>query len=210
MSAHPEISLRLAETATVDAHDGPGLYHANVGRNGDPASKADAFERMTVAGRPDVAMFKFCYVDVNPETDPAALFADYRERIARLREIAPNVVVVHLTMPLTTVEPGGWRLWLKRLRDGSTRRDLNAIRNRYNALLRHEYVGREPVFDIAEIESTLPDGSRSAFVTRGDAIYTLYEGFTNDGGHLNELGQRMVAESFLAFLANLASPSAEM
>lgn len=207
MSAHPEVRLRLVETATLEGRDAPGLYHANIGRNGDPGSKVDAFERVTVAGRPDVSMVKLCYVDVKAGTDADALFATYRDRIEGLRERAPGVVVAHLTMPLTTIEPGGWKLWLKRLRDGSTRRDLNLIRNRYNGLLRQEYVGRDPVFDIAEIESTRPDGGRSAFVVRGRTIQALYEGFTDDGGHLNELGRHRVAKSFLAFLASLSTPA---
>lgn len=209
MEEHPGIGLRVAETTELSAQGEPGLYHARIGRNGDPASKADAFEGVALAGRPDLAMLKYCYVDVNVETDPDALFADYVRRIETLRERDPAVTVVHLTMPLTTVEPGGWRLWLKRLRGRVTKRELNSIRNRYNSLLREAYAGREPLFDIAGIESTLPDGSRSAFVSGGDTIYALHEGFTNDGGHLNEVGRRRVAESFLAFLANLSAPPAE-
>ena len=82
-------------------------------------------------------------------------------------------------------------------------RDVNAIRNRYSTLMLAAYSGRAPVFDLATLESTRPDGSRSFFTRGADTAYTLAEEYTSDGGHLNEAARRMVAEQLLIFLARL-------
>ena len=78
----------------------------------------------------------------------------------------------------------------------------NANRNRLNALLRRHYEGREPLFDIARIESTRADGSRCAW--KAGTRYAMVPEYTDDGGHLNAHGRRWVAEQLLIQLAELA------
>ena len=199
---HPEIPLKVEEAEEFTPEVPPGLYHARIGVNGTPMSKVDAFDRITAEGPFDLASLKFCYLDVSGDTDPDALFAEYQRRMDELRARDPSLVLIHMTMPLTTVE-GRMRALAAKVLGRTTDRDLNAIRNRYNALLRSAYAGREPVFDLAEQESTLPDGSRSAFRRAGSDVYVLHAGYTVDGGHLNEVARRRVAEAFLAFLADL-------
>jgi lysophospholipase L1-like esterase len=106
-------------------------------------------------------------------------------------------------MPLTTVESAS-KARVKRLLGRTTVRDVNAKRNRYNTLLRQAYAGREPLFDIAALESTHADGRRSFVAEKADTGYTLAEELTTDGGHLNERGQRVAAEGLLAVLARVA------
>jgi len=77
-------------------------------------------------------------------------------------------------------------------------------RNEFNAMLRHAYVGREPFFDLAKLESTFPDGSQSTFTKDGNIYAALVPDYTNDGGHLNEKGRRIVAEHLLVYLAQLS------
>jgi hypothetical protein len=54
----------------------------------------------------------------------------------------------------------------------------------------------EALFDIAEVESTLPQGKRNFFMHGGDTIDTLTQAYTTDGGHLNESGRQQVAAAF--------------
>jgi hypothetical protein len=202
LDAHPEIPLRIIEAASVDSLSAPGLYHARIGKNGDPASKANAFAAMTGAGSPDVALFKYCYVDVKPGTDPDALFADYQRRIEALQSRQPDVLIVHMTMPLTTHE--NWKGALRaRLERRTSQRELGVLRNRYNRLLLGAYTGRAPVFDLARLESTRPDGSRVFFERNGERVYALEPSYSHDGSHLDVSARRRVADAFLAFLAQL-------
>lgn len=202
LAARPDIPVRIADLTALDSSSGPGLYHARIGRNGDPASKADVFARVTDSAHPQVAMLKFCYVDITRDTDPEALFADYQHRITALRARHLDLVVVHMTLPLTRAE--NWKgMLVSRLKGRTTDRELNVIRNRYNRLLLAAYAGREPVFDVARLESTHPGGTREVFSRDGDTWYAMVPAFTDDGSHLNETGRRRVAEAFLALLANL-------
>ena len=73
----------------------------------------------------------------------------------------------------------------------------------YNEMIIEKYSGIDPIFDIAAIESTYPDGRRSSFTRKGKVYYTLIPDYTNDGGHLNDLGKSIVAEKLLLFLINL-------
>lgn len=205
LADHPEIPLQVFAASPVDSSSPPGLYHTHIGYNGDPASKVSAFSNAVIGGTPSVALLKFCYVDVEGGRNPDSLFAEYQADIALLKTIVPGLTVVHVTMPLT--RKGGYRSTLMaRLRGQPTTDDLNVIRNRYNALLRQSYAGKEPVFDLARIESTHADGTRSFVTHDGDTVYTLAPEMTTDGGHLNASGQRTAAEAFLAVLAALKEP----
>jgi len=202
LAEHPEIPLRIVEATTLDSASGPGLYHARIGRNGVPASKTDAFMAIVDGGDPGVGMLKYCYLDVTGDTDPAALFAEYRAAMDDLRARHPGLVIVHVTIPLTAND--GRREWLKaRLRGRATARDRNVLRSHYNALLRQAYVGKEPVFDLARLESTTSDGRRTFFNRNGEPVYYLAPEYTDDGGHLNALGRRVAAKELLAVLAGL-------
>ena len=66
-----------------------------------------------------------------------------------------------------------------------------------------EYKEKEPIFDIATIESTYTDGTRSNFVKNGKIYYIMVPEYTYDHGHLNKVGRKRVAEQLLIFLANL-------
>lgn len=202
IAGDPRIPLRVAEATTLDSSAGAGLFHARVGTNGDIGSKSEAFASATRSLSPSVALLKYCYVDITGASDPELLFREYRDRMLRLRAENPDLIIVHSTMPLTDLE--GRREWLMaKVRGGDTKRDLNLIRSRYNELLRAEYVGKEPVFDIARIESTLADGTRTFFRSRGRDVPFLAPALTDDGGHLNADGRRAAAEQLLALLASL-------
>ncbi len=69
--------------------------------------------------------------------------------------------------------------------------------------------GNEPVFDIARIESTRPDGSRESFSDGGKEYFGLTPAYTNDGGHLNATGQKKVASHLATFLAEVLEKKQE-
>ena len=74
-------------------------------------------------------------------------------------------------------------------------------------MLRSTYEGKEPIFDIARLESTDPKGC-TVFRTVGSEQVPLVDvGYTADGGHLNKLARKRIAEQLLIVLANAASQS---
>lgn len=201
---NPHIRLTVVQSRDLRPA-GPALRHAGVGRNDYPLEKIEDFVGVassTFGPEGGVAMVKLCYTDIHEDTDPVALLAEYRRRMDDLRQANPGLTIVHFTVPLTGVE--NWKGRLRAALTGQpTQRVRNALRHRYNELLREAYAGREPLFDIARLESTLPDGSR-VFYRQGDAeIPLLASQYTEDGGHLNAAARRMVAEQFLVTLARL-------
>ena len=210
LAAAPQIRLSVIESKNLDSGALPGFYHAKVGRNRYPIEKVDEFVRVAERAFPrgGIAMVKLCYVDVQPDTDPRALFEAYRQRVETLHSARPGLTILHFTMPVTRPE-GHLSYWKKKLRGEGTERDLNIVRNRYNALLRQAYDGREPVFDIARIESTAPNGSRAFFSRGADTVYVMAPDYSDDGGHLNPAGRRLVAEQLLILLARTASEDSQ-
>lgn len=201
---NPQIRLQIVDGPQPPS--GPGLVQFTIGQNDDPASKTAEFVR-AVAGDKSAApvfMWKYCYVDVKRETDIAAMFERYRSGVDELRRTHPNATIVHVTMPLTLAE-ASWDYYARKLMGRYTHRDLNRKRNLYNNLLKKEYEGKDPIFDLAAAESTHADGSREFFRYGGKPVYQLAPEWAADQGHLNAAGSRHVAEQFLLTLATLAS-----
>ncbi len=203
----PEIELQIVEARREDPHlEQPGLGHMLIGKNGDPGSKIRDFEALMTEGVgsfADLAFFKFCYVDFNHESDVDEVFASYRETMDRLVSTYPDTKFVHASVPLRSrpIEPlKQLKDWVKVVLGKGGSMEGNRRRNEFNARLRTAYPAAE-VFDIALIESTLPDGSRLAVGKSDDPVYTMAPEYTSDGGHLSPVGRRRVAEQLLVFLA---------
>jgi hypothetical protein len=182
----------------------PFFAHARLGRNGNPKSKTDAFVAALEGGlgdRVDIAFQKYCYADIDRTTDVQSLFQHYRESIRRLRERFPRVTLLHVTAPLMQVQ-GGPKAAVKKLLGRAPDHYLdNMRREAFNDLLRREYQGREPLFDLAAIESTRPEGDRETIRFGGATSFALVPEYTSDGGHLNDRAKAMVARDLLEFLA---------
>lgn len=187
--------------------EGGFISHAFIGENEKPWLKIQDFEAKVRSGagrRVDVAMMKFCYVDITDKTDISTLFARYREALIALQRDFPEVVFVHVTVPLTA---GQGQLWkLKSRLSGRTRFGPaeNAVRERLNTLIRSEYPD-DRLFDLAAIESTAPDGRRAAGVYEGRRYYHLYDGYASDSGHLNGEGARVAATAWLRSIARASA-----
>ena len=184
------------------AHEGPAMYHLFAGKNGDPAGKCLDFEtamhRQFPEAGPDVAFLKFCYADFRDSTDLVGVLRSYRSTIERLKSRYPITRVYYVTVPVTARS-----VWWKRLaRSVLGRKDpwdqAAFARQEFNQALMRE-VGREEVFDLAVIESTRPDGTRSIFEYQGKEVASIVDDYTYDGGHLNERGRAAVAQALIRF-----------
>jgi len=182
------------------------FVHWNGGQNQFPKSKVDSFasqiKKLDNKYVPQMAFMKFCYVDFNPNTDVNELFTYYKKTMDQLKKEKPDINFIYLTVPLEE-RPHKFTDQVKRLLGRMVWKDeSNVKRAEFNKLL-YETFPHEQIFDIARIESTLPDGRRSSFVKNGETYYSLASIYTNDGGHLNNLGQRHVASEMVHFLAGI-------
>lgn len=184
---------------------GPGIFHFRAGRNRDPVSKIDDFVSHILAHPTayDAAAMKLCYVDVDRFTDTTSVFDHYLSAVKKISAAAPDLHIVHVTVPLRVV-----RLGLRsriRLAIGSEVESLedNLQRQNYNSLLRTGFADRTRLYDLADIEATTPDGNVCSCRYKNTHVPCLYPGFTCDGGHLNDAGSKAAASAFMALLDNL-------
>ena len=180
----------------------PVLAHMKPGKNGQPDTKVDEFTeiiRKLDTFKPQVAAMKFCFVDFNPHTDVDQVFNYYKNHIETLKKERPDVVFAHVTVPLKK-RSEKLKQQLNRFLGRMVWSDeSNLKRAEYNKRL-HETYQDEPIFDLARIESTKPDGSREKHTYKGQEFYSLVPEYTYDGGHLNDLGKRVVAIEMARFL----------
>jgi len=198
--------IELSGSDTVDSSR-PAFYHSRVGSNSDIKSKIDGFGRAigtSFSGKVDIAFVKLCYLDITADSDIEKLFNFYVESIESLQKKYPEVKFVHLTVPLMT-NRSSWKTQVKKLlgKDNIWEYADNISRNRYNQLILKKYMGKEPVFDLAQVESTYPDGSREIFTFKSETYYALVKEYSRDGAHLNEFGSKIVGAALIEFLAGL-------
>lgn len=207
MKENPQIKLNIVETTDPSKLNAGIFAHSRIGKNADPKSKIkDFFDniRSGIGAQADIVFFKFCYVDIGKGSNIENLFEEYKAKMTQLEKDYPNIEFIHLTIPLRVTKTN-WKTWLKELIGKGDMYEYagNLERNEYNKRLLINYKGKAAVFDLAEIESTYPDMSRSIFKIKGKQYYSLVPEYTKDGGHLNEVGRKRIAEQFLIFLAKL-------
>lgn len=208
MHENGQIELNISETTPSEITSINSLFtHSHVGRNGEPKSKIDEFANLFEKKgiEVDLAFFKFCYVDFDGTTDVNQVFEYYRKTMYRLQQSHPRTTFMHVTVPLVTTHQGvkqGVKDWVKELLGRPTNAFINSKRNQFNDLLRKEFKGKALIFDLAEIESTSTDGRRASYIYGGKTYHSMVQTYSDDGGHLNEMGRRVVAEQLLVFLAS--------
>jgi hypothetical protein len=204
LKENPQIKMAIEETYDPEAYSAGSIAHSQIGYNGNPKSKLDMFAFIAKSGgaeKADILFFKFCYVDFDAETDVKTLFEAYKKTFEQLKSKYPQTTFVHLTVPLTSLQTGP-KVWIKKIIGrpvGGTMENIK--RHEFNEMLRATYAGKQPLLDIATIESTFPDGRRATFESNGKTYYSLVPAYTHDGGHLNETGRKIVAERLLLALA---------
>jgi hypothetical protein len=206
---NPSPSLQVTTLASAAAASAGFLAQATLGVNGDPRGKTDQFVSVLESGlgqRLDIALQKYCFIDFTTATDPQALFSYYEKGIDRIHRALPDLTIVHVTAPLMAVQTGP-KAFVKQLLGRAPGQFAdNIVRERFNERMRAAYDGREPVFDLARIESSRPGASsRVPSWFRGQTAYGLLPEYTTDGGHLTEAAGRLIAAEFLRFLANVAA-----
>ena len=223
---YPKIRLKISEfrswrgseiikTMQVGDFVEPVFAHErNIGKNNHPLSKIDDFVSLLqdgVGDQIDIAFLKFCFVDINSGTDINKLFKKYSESIGELKSHYPEMTIVHFTVPLLKKEQIGIvqkvkgivKRILGKKNDDFWSNNHNVARNEYNKLIVNFYSGKDPIFDLALLESTKSTGKRETFTFEGHEYYALAAEYTDDGGHLNEKGREYIAGKLLIFLANL-------
>lgn len=180
----------------------PGIFaEFGVGQNMFPAGKISDFVAVMDGGLAtvaDIAFFKYCFVDFYDSaefwrggTPVSALFDQYKAALGDLATAHPNVRFVHVTVPLVHVDLFPFT--------GNDRREA------YSDLVRAAYLGKEAIFDLARIQSTKPDGVTRCYDPAHPTVPALCPeyGLPGDDGHLNALGENVVARALVAFLAAL-------
>jgi hypothetical protein len=201
--------VRIVELRPGEAVPPGSLAHAWVGKNHDPASKIEAFARAVdslPAPGVDIALVKLCYVDFTSDTDAAAVLALYRVGIEGLQRRHPGTTFVHVTAPVSMLEHGAKALLKQAMGKAPYGLVENVRREEYNQLLRQSYEGKEPIFDLARLESTAPDGRVETVEWKGRRVPAMVPAYTDDGGHLNREGKLLAARALVSLLASVPVP----
>ena len=203
---YPWLSVSIDKIDNIKKTTDMQVLHSFVGENGKPSSKNDSFKKTIVndlAGSIDIAVLKYCYVDLNAKSDINKIFNNYKKTVQFINKTYPNVIIIHFTVPLTTNQ-GGIKAVIKKILGRPVGGAVeNVIRNQYNELIKNEYAIKGNIFDLAELESTKIDGGVNQFKYNGKDYKSLVRGYTDDGQHLNKTGRKYIAEHFLLFLADI-------
>lgn len=197
-------NLRIKEFKPGDRLDEPGIYHFGLNKNGFPKKKSDHFVQSLIendiGAKTDIAFFKYCYVDIEMDANVDDLFKYYTDTVESIHKQYPNIKLMHVTTPLYS-HGMGMKGLIKRL----IKTDHHNIkRNEFNEKLIEKYKEIDPVFDLAAVGSTYPDGSKTSFKYKGKTYYSLANEYTYDGGHLNKTGRYLAAKKLLKTLSEIA------
>ena len=204
--ARPAITLAVRDTRDPGAFHEGVFGHAKVGKNQQPLLKFTDFRQVLNGGvgdQLDVGLIKLCYVDIVDGTDITPVYEQFATLLRQDASAHPNVKRVTMTVPLTAVPAGIVDSIKRRLGRGATDFKDNLVRHRLNEMLVRDFGRSGRLFDIAAWESTYPDGRTHTVSRDGISVPALVPEYTDDGGHLNELGRRWVSQKLLLFLAGL-------
>jgi hypothetical protein len=201
-----------AAARVVSLEQAPGaahpllIIHERIGVNREPLTKIAAFQAIlgaAPAAAIDLAMLKFCYVDIASQADAERLLKEYERAIEELSTVRGDLRLIHCTVPLRSL-PGGPYAWLRRaLGQRHPGVEANRARDWFNQRLRQRFGNGGLLFDLAELEARHADGRRCERGARAERVPALAPEWTYDGGHLNERGRTMAAAAFLKFLQAL-------
>ena len=174
----------------------PAIFQFSVGRNGDPLGKIKDFVSTTPSFADiDIATMKICFVDLNRNSDAAAVAKSYASAIKDLQRAHPSTRFIAITSPLTSLSSGA-KAWVKNLiRGGSSDLADNAKRKEFNDYHLRKEFDKDHLFDLAALEA------EKVTADDGKVVEVLRPSLTDDGGHLNDAGQRLVASAFIKLLA---------
>lgn len=199
------VPLRISETDRPGPGGIPIFCHTRIGRNRDPASKFEHFARLLRDGigqDVQIAMFKLCYVDVTVTCDSGALSDRYLRVFDDLENTYPRLKLVHCTVPLTARRRGLKTALARAMGRSDSAMADNRVRTIFNDVLRARYGCHAGLFDLAYVETGRDKYHRIQTGTEAE-IPALNPAYTDDGGHLNRHGRRIVSEELVRTLARI-------
>ena len=106
INENKKIPLKVIETDDISSYSNGVFAHYKLGENSFPKSKFESF--FNVLNNPsnkdiDIAFVKLCFVDIKIDTDVNEIFEHYKKTITEIKTKFPNVVIVHFTVPLSTL-----------------------------------------------------------------------------------------------------------
>lgn len=199
------VDFKVEHMESVSMNNQGAFLEFEPGKNTLPKTKIDGFvdqiQKLDSGSVPDAAFMKFCFIDFSPETNVEEVINYYKINLEKLKKENPQIRFIHFTVPLME-KPGDIKSRIKRFLGKEVWVDAsNVTRARFNELLFKSFP-EDPVFDLAKFESTRMDGSRESFSYNNKTYYSLVSEYTNDGSHLNSLGQRIIAAELAKFLAS--------
>lgn len=205
------------ETPLITAlHDCPldnsrvTLVHFQVGTNGQPLSKLEHFAQVLegdAGRRANLAMFKFCYVDIQVPEAAQRLFDSYSRTLDLLHKRRPDLQIAHVTVPLRYVPEPRPAFFRRLFGRRHSEVEKNLARQIFNERLRNQHASGPWLFDLAAIEAASPGGRVCVTPGQPGPVPMLCPKYTHDGGHLNELGRRILAEAFIRFIGRINDKS---
>jgi hypothetical protein len=181
-------------TSTVFAS--PAIVEGPAGADGDPKAKIDRFVsrlRSKEGAQVEVAALLLSAQDIVRGTDVEALARHYFDAMKSLSGERPSLRVLHCTVPLEFPD-SGMRAKLRKFA-GRGSDHANALRGRFNDLLRAEY-GRERIIDIAHAMSERADATHCTVrvgAVRWPALATEH---ADEDGTLNDEGRTAISREF--------------
>ena len=160
------VPVKIAERPGPQACTVPGSATSSSRRTGIRcASSPISSSRSARGSQADLALVKFCYVDINADTDMRALFDAYRKTIDELR------AKTHARSSSTSAAFDDGADRAEGVDEAASRPcTLRHHRQREARPIQHArrtYAGREPIFDLARVESIAADGTRPGAVGMG-------------------------------------------
>jgi len=200
---NPDVAISIIPY--TDSTSIPKYFFAetHIGENTRPDLKCSDFTRkveVNFGGRLDVALMKLCFVDITKDTDVDGVFSEYIQMMDSLKSRHPSVIFVHVTVPLMA-KTGCLKKMYRAIRGRPDNYVLENIkRTGFNRKLQEYYSG-DPIFDLAAVESTHPDGRREDFEEGGAKYSNLLKEYTTDDGHLNRYASRLAARELIRVIA---------
>lgn len=198
--------IKITSLDQIKDSENRGIIESFIGTNKNPIDKIGHFYRITekeLSGNIDIAGMKFCYVDTWADLTARELYNEYMATMKKLEGKYSDTQFIYITIPLTVKENDLLSLLKKLLGKPISGVDGNLKRYEFNTLLRNNKSITKRVFDIAYFESTYPDGKREVYKKNSSEYEALVPLYTDDGGHLNQYGQKRIAEEFILFINNL-------
>lgn len=199
------IQLNIVDSDEFSEVKSPAFVHFRIGENGDPIGKIDAFVSAIARISNDtfsLAFFKFCFADISDTTQINPLFNYFKEQMLYLKDNYPNIKIILVTAPYTSIQKGMKAIIKRALLMPLGGQMENMRRSEFNDRMVNEMGNEFPIFDLARVESTLPKGEPNTYNFKGNTYPALADIYTHDQCHLNDYGSKIAAYNLIAFLSH--------